>query len=160
MPKPSFSSSLSNPASSRYSLATLEPGANDVLTQGLRTRPRSLAFFASKPAATTLRGFEVLVQLVMAAMMTAPSGSSPSASSTRPAANLPSSAMPRSCSAEVGRRLCGLDGPAMLRTTLDRSNSSTRSYSAPSRAVAQRPVSLAYCSTSATCSGSRPVSLR
>ena len=160
MPKPSFSSSLSSPASSRYSLATLEPGAKDVFTQGLRTSPSSLAFLASRPAATTLRGLEVLVQLVMAAMITAPSGNRPSASSALAAASMSSSAMPRSCSAEVGRRLCGLEGPAMLRTTLDRSNSSTRSYSAPSNAVAHRPVSLAYCSTSATCSGSRPVSLR
>jgi hypothetical protein len=37
---------------------------------------------------------------------------------------------------------CGLDGPAMLRTTVDRSNSSTRSYSAVASASAHRPAGL------------------
>src|SRR5690606_41537142 len=96
------------------SLATVEPGANEVLTQGLRTSPSWLAFFATRPAATTLRGLEVLVQLVMAAMITAPSGIRPSFSSACAFSRL--TAMPRSASAEVGRRRCGLDGPARLRT--------------------------------------------
>src|SRR5690554_6856300 len=147
MPKPSFSSSGSRPASSRYRRATLEPGAKEVLTQGLRTSPSSLAFFATRPAATTLRGLDVLVQLVMAAMITAPSGISPLASSARAASSRSAPAMPRSCSAVVGSRRCGLDGPARLRTTLDRSNSSTRSYSALVRALLHRPSCLAYCST-------------
>ncbi|MNP17810.1 hypothetical protein D3C76_1102540 [compost metagenome] len=120
-------------------MATLEPGAKEVFTHGLRTRPSALAFFATRPAATTLRGLEVLVQLVMAAMITAPSGIRPWASSSRPDSSLPSSAMPRSASAEVGRRRCGLDGPAMLRTTLPRSKLSTRSYSAVFRASLHRP---------------------
>ncbi len=39
---------------------------------GLICRPRSTAFFASRPAPSISDGFEVLVQLVMAAMTTAP----------------------------------------------------------------------------------------
>ena len=74
IPKPNFSISASRPASSKYSFATLEPGANDDLTQGLRTKPNSLARLATRPAATTLRGFEVLVHEVIAAIITAPSG--------------------------------------------------------------------------------------
>ncbi len=89
----------------------------------------------------TLRGLLVLVQLVIAAMITAPSGIRPSASCARgPAMPV---AMPRSASADVGRRLCGLDGPAMLRTTVDRSNASVRSYCALFKASAHRPACFA-----------------
>ena len=42
------------------------------MTHGLRARPRSTAFFASSPAATMTDGFEVFVQLVIAAMTTEP----------------------------------------------------------------------------------------
>src|SRR5690606_14785791 len=119
----------------------LEPGASEDFTHGLRTSPRALALRASRPAAITLRGLEVLVQEVMAAMITAPSGSRPSASWARAAPRSP--AMPRSSSAEVGGRRCGLDGPAMLRPTLDRSKCRLRSYSAPASASAHRPVCLA-----------------
>ena len=49
-----------------------EPGAKDAFTIGLTLRPRSTAFFASKPAASMTLGFEVFVQLVMAAMSTEP----------------------------------------------------------------------------------------
>src|SRR5580658_9983476 len=54
-------------------MTTREPGASDVLTQGLDRSPRATAFLASRPAATRTWGFEVLVQLVMAAMTTSPS---------------------------------------------------------------------------------------
>src|ERR1700730_8684318 len=54
-------------------MTTFEPGARLVLTQGLEVRPRSTAFFATRPAATSTDGFDVLVQLVMAAMTTLPS---------------------------------------------------------------------------------------
>src|SRR5579859_7979095 len=57
----------------RYSVTTLEPGAREVLTQGLDVRPFSPAFRANRPAATSTAGLEVLVQLVMAAITTAPS---------------------------------------------------------------------------------------
>ena len=120
MPKPSFSSSCLRPASSRYSATVFEPGASELFTQGLRTRPSALAFFASRPAAMTLRGLEVFVHEVMAAMITAPSGIRPWASCARPASRLPE--IPFAASSLVATRACGFDGPAMVRTTLERSN--------------------------------------
>ena len=57
-------------------MTTWEPGAKEVLTQGLTVRPRALAFRATRPAATRTLGLEVLVQLVIAAMTTSPSESS------------------------------------------------------------------------------------
>ena len=54
------------------SVTTFEPGARLALTQGLVLRPFSTAFFARIPAATMTDGFEVLVQLVMAAITTEP----------------------------------------------------------------------------------------
>src|SRR5262245_29914057 len=56
----------------RYSVTASEPGARLVLTHGLVCRPHSAAFFASKPAASMTDGFEVFVQLVMAAITTEP----------------------------------------------------------------------------------------
>ncbi|MNY54943.1 hypothetical protein D3C86_1908740 [compost metagenome] len=50
----------------------MEPGASELLTQGLRCRPFSTAFFASRPAAIITLGLEVLVQEVMAAITTSP----------------------------------------------------------------------------------------
>src|SRR4051812_4623225 len=61
-----------SPASARYSVTTLDPGASDVFTHGLVERPFSTAFFASRPAATSTDGFDVLVQLVIAAITTDP----------------------------------------------------------------------------------------
>src|SRR5450830_2131872 len=152
-PKPSCSSSVIRPASCRYSSTVLEPGASDDFTHGLRVKPRRFALRAIRPAAIILRGLFVLVQLVMAAMMTAPSGILPGSFSTTPE-------MPRAASSEVGTRLCGFDGPAILRTTDDRSKLKTRSYSASFRLSAHKPVSFAYSSTSLTSSSSRPVSFR
>ncbi len=54
-------------------MTTREPGASEVLTQGLAVSPKARALRASSPAATSTAGFEVLVQLVIAAMSTAPS---------------------------------------------------------------------------------------
>jgi hypothetical protein len=67
-----------------------------------------------------LRGFDVLVQLVIAAMITAPSGIAPGVVVT-------GRARPRSVRVEVGIRWCGFAGPAIVRTTEPRSNSSSRS---------------------------------
>ena len=120
MPKPNCSSSGSRSASSKYSCTALEPGAKEVLTQGLRVRPRAFALRASSPAAITLRGLLVLVQLVMAAMITAPSGICPSSRSTSPL-------MPCAANSLVGTRRWGFEGPAILRHTLDRSKRRTRS---------------------------------
>src|SRR5919202_628281 len=65
-------------------MTTLEPGAREVLTQGLASSPRSTAFLASRPAASMTDGLEVLVQLVIAAITTSPwSRSKPVPSSSR-----------------------------------------------------------------------------
>src|SRR5690606_36121967 len=107
-------------------------GASEVLTHGLRVRPTRLALRASRPAAITLRGLLVLVQLVMAAMITAPSG-------MRPGTSFHAAAMPRAARSAVATRACGFEGPAMLRTTVDKSKCSTRSYSTSLSVSAHRP---------------------
>ncbi len=56
-------------------MTTREPGARLVLTVGRTVRPRSTARLASRPAATITEGFEVLVQLVMAAITIDPCSS-------------------------------------------------------------------------------------
>src|SRR4029079_10936719 len=70
--QPSASRYGVRPARSKYSLTTLDPGARLDFTQGFRSRPRSTAFFARRPAATMTEGFEVFVQEVIAAITTAP----------------------------------------------------------------------------------------
>src|SRR5256885_3941965 len=57
----------------RKRVTTREPGAKVVFTCGFTVRPRSIAFFARRPAAIITDGFDVFVQLVMAAMTTEPS---------------------------------------------------------------------------------------
>ena len=57
-------------------MTTLEPGARLVFTQGSVRSPCSTAFFATRPAATITDGFDVLVQLVIAAITTEPCRSS------------------------------------------------------------------------------------
>ena len=53
-------------------MTTFEPGARVVFTQGGTARPRCTALRASRAAATITEGFDVLVQLVMAAITTWP----------------------------------------------------------------------------------------
>ncbi len=53
-------------------MTTFDPGASVVFTHGFAFRPFSLAFFASRPAASITDGFDVFVQEVIAAMATAP----------------------------------------------------------------------------------------
>ena len=53
-------------------MTTFEPGARLVFTHGLRVSPRSTAFFATRPAPIITLGFDVFVQLVIAAITTAP----------------------------------------------------------------------------------------
>ena len=53
-------------------MTTVEPGASDVFTHGFRSSPRSTALLAIRPAPTITHGFEVLVQLVIAAITTRP----------------------------------------------------------------------------------------
>src|SRR4051812_21038648 len=69
-------------------MTTLEPGASEVLTQGLLCRPRSTALRASSPAPTITNGLDVLVHDVMAATTTAPWSSSNSSPSTDTRAGL------------------------------------------------------------------------
>ncbi len=57
-------------------MTTCEPGAREVFTHGLESRPASTAFLARSPAPTMTYGFEVLVHEVIAAMTTAPWSSS------------------------------------------------------------------------------------
>ncbi len=53
-------------------MTTFEPGASEVFTHGFDESPFSAAFFASRPAAIITDGFDVLVQLVIAAITTEP----------------------------------------------------------------------------------------
>ena len=50
----------------------MDPGARLVFTHGFDFSPRSTAFFATSPAASITDGFDVFVQLVIAAITTAP----------------------------------------------------------------------------------------
>src|SRR5439155_26792808 len=86
---PSASRYSIRPLFRRYSVTTLEPGARLVFTHGCRLRPRNTAFRASRPAPIMTLGFEVFVQLVIAAITTAPcvrSGSTATISATATAA--------------------------------------------------------------------------
>jgi hypothetical protein len=53
-------------------VTTFDPGARLLFTHGLRVKPFSTAFLARRPAAISTLGLEVLVQLVIAVMTTAP----------------------------------------------------------------------------------------
>src|SRR5256885_16624463 len=57
----------------RKRVTTREPGAKVVFTCGFTDSPFSIAFFARSPAAIITDGFDVFVQLVIAAMTTDPS---------------------------------------------------------------------------------------
>ena len=58
------------PDFSMYPVTTWDPGANEVLTDGLTVRPFSTARLATSPAPTITYGLDVLVHEVMAAMAT------------------------------------------------------------------------------------------
>ena len=72
MSNPSSLKGFIKSASSRYLLTTLLPGANEVLTQSGTFKPNSTAFFATSPAIISTTGFDVFVQLVIAAIQTEP----------------------------------------------------------------------------------------
>src|SRR5689334_12379721 len=104
-------------------MTTLDPGAKLVLTHGLDFKPCSTAFFARRRAAISTEGFDVLVQLVIAAITTLPSwtmrfvlGAAPSES--------------RKFFFTSGRlmRSCGRLGPASDGTTVLRSSSRVSEY--------------------------------
>ena len=48
IPKPSASSSLNSPASSKYSWTALDPGASDVLTQDFLVRAHRVCLFGKQ----------------------------------------------------------------------------------------------------------------
>ena len=50
-------------------MTTCDPGANDVFTQGLVSKPSSTAFFANNPAPIRTFGFDVFVHEVIAAII-------------------------------------------------------------------------------------------
>src|ERR1700730_15595478 len=67
-------------------MTTLEPGASEVFTHGLRLRPLSTAFLASSAAPTMTEGVDVFVQGGIAALAREPGStlvSVPSSSVTR-----------------------------------------------------------------------------
>ena len=110
-------------------MTAFEPGASEVFTHGLRVSPRWFALRASRPAAIMLRGLLVLVQLVIAAMITAPSGIRPGSFSHLAA---------DAARGQLGRPANGgadSTGRPCVRTTVERSNFSTRSYSRVLQAV-------------------------
>src|SRR5262249_3544496 len=121
------------PESRKYSVTTCDPGARLALTQGFVVSPRSTAFFANRPAASITEGFEVFVQLVIAAITTEPCVSWPSPLPAcneevpfppgRDSKNDASAFSNDSFEERNGTRSCGRLGPAKLGSTVDRSNS-------------------------------------
>src|SRR5688572_32871196 len=75
MLKPSSARYSSSPAALRYSVTTSDPGARLVFTHGFTLRPRLTALRARRPAPIMTLGFEVFVQLVIAATTTEPCAS-------------------------------------------------------------------------------------
>ena len=130
--KPSCSRSSSRFVLVRYSVTTFEPGARDVFTQGLDLRPFAAAFLATRPAATITAGFDVFVQLVIAAMRTAPSVSwnvslpllTAGVGVVPPRSSLTGSMSCSNLAAALrsGIRSCGRFGPARLGSTSPRSS--------------------------------------
>jgi hypothetical protein len=112
----------------------LEPGARLVFTHGRVASPRSTAFLARSPAATITDGLDVLVQLVIEAMTTAPCDSSdvfpPIVTATRSGLGPVLFLSPGSAAAKDAftplrlTRSCGRFGPATLGSTVPRSKAS------------------------------------
>ena len=135
------------------------------MTYGFTVRPSSTAFFASSPAATITDGFEVFVQLVIAAITTQPSSSFASclactATVARPSTG-PPSAVRREMASGSGlgpglktvvkllhtsgkaTRSCGRFGPATLDSTFVRSSSrSSVNFGVGAPSTRNRPCSL------------------
>ena len=158
-----------------------------VLTHGLVLSPLATAFCARRPAASITLGLLVFVQLVIAAITTAPSLNSnvcprcvqpteagagaPSDSISATAVASPLGALAARCALyasayiafdlESGTRSCGRLGPARLGTTCPKSSSSVSVKTGSGVAsVRKSPCALVYASTKATCSGERPESVR
>ncbi len=108
-------------------MTTFDPGARLVFTHGFCVRPFSTAFFATRPAPIITLGFDVFVQLVIAAITTEPCSTAacggaatavppPLAPDAFPRATIiPGSACAKPCFAVFsGTRSCGRFGPARL----------------------------------------------
>src|SRR5262249_51172495 len=142
------------------------------------SRPRSAAFVATSPAASMTDGLDVFVQLVIAAMTTAPcwAGRVPLGTGVTgasccngtfagPAFFLScrvGSAVEKDVGTHLsGTRSCGRLGPASDGSTVPRSSSSASEYvAACADEVRHRPCSLQYASTRRTCLSLRPVRRR
>jgi hypothetical protein len=115
-------------------VTTCEPGAREVFTQGFTVRPFSWAFLATRPAAISTPGLEVLVQEVIAAITTSPwprsqaTWSLAALTGTRAVScpalpKSPASALMKAGAASLSStRSCGRLGPAMEGRTLSRSS--------------------------------------
>ena len=111
-------------------MTTLDPGARVVFTQGLDFNPFSTAFFASNAAPIITEGFDVFVQDVIDAITTSPffTRVDPALTSSLRVLSLKyegrifSKAVFESLSAI---RSCGLFGPEIDGTTVERSSSTT-----------------------------------
>ena len=148
-------------------MTTFEPGASEVLTHGLRCRPRSTALRATRPAASITEGFDVFVQDVMAAIVTAPWSSVTSSPEARcTAVGVERAPLDRSESASIalarssGTRSWGREGPARDGTTVARSSSTVSLKRGSTEGSCHMPCSLVYASTSATSASVRPLRRR
>src|ERR1035437_2106308 len=110
-------------------MTTRLPGARDVLTHALVVTPRSTAALATRPAATSTDGFDVLVHEVMAATVTAPSRRCSAA--PKPSTSMgsrPSAVRKAPRAPDNETRSWGRLGPARLGSTLERSSSTYSEY--------------------------------
>jgi hypothetical protein len=69
---PNYSSDFNIPDYVKYFETTFDPGERDVLTTGETFNPLATAFLAKTAAANITFGFEVFVQLVIAAISNEP----------------------------------------------------------------------------------------
>ena len=153
------------------------------MTYGFTVSPSSTAFLARSAAATITDGFEVFVQLVMAAMTTQPFSTLASCLACTATVARPSTGPPSSVSRDIASgsglgpglktvlkllhtsgsdtRSCGRLGPATLDSTLLRSSSSSSlNFGVTEPSTRNSPCSFVYRSTSSICERSRPVTSR
>ena len=148
--KPSSSMGVKRLEFFRYSVTTIDPGANDVFTQGFLFNPRALAFFATSPAAIVTPGLEVFVQEVIAAITISPLFIVKFSSLiviSDPLFFGSSAASSFSKEALASFKLIlswGLFGPAIDGKTVDTSNSILSEYIASLQSFLVRPTSSEY----------------
>ena len=141
MVKPISSKYFVKPDLFKYSVTTFEPGDKVVLMYGLILIPLSIAFLATKPAPIMASGLEVFVHDVMAARTTEPcfnecycplkvnllSTFTFSAGTPNPLnpTLLGTQAVKSFLTSESGTLSCGLLGPEIRGSTVDKSSSRT-----------------------------------